>query len=81
MQFGGNKIIVVRFLRNLVEKSVFNVCSSIATHLGVQETRVRVYFIYATFLTFGSPLVFYLAAAFWLNIKKYIRNGRRVLFE
>ncbi|MFT7588419.1 MAG: phage shock protein C, partial [Limisphaerales bacterium] len=26
------------------------------------------------FLTFGSPVVFYLAIAFWLNLRAYIRK-------
>jgi len=45
--------------------------------MGIAGRSVRLYFIYATFLTFGSPVVVYLAAAFWLNVRAYVR--RRVL--
>ncbi len=67
--------------RIIVEKSVFGVCSRIAEQMGVRTARVRLYFIYITFLTLGSPLVVYFFAAFWMNVKKYIRNGRNWLMD
>jgi phage shock protein PspC (stress-responsive transcriptional regulator) len=60
--------------RNIVESNVFGVCSYLGQKMGVASRRVRLYFIYSTFLTFGSPVVLYLAAAFWLNLKSYLRD-------
>ena len=68
-------------LQRFLERTTFGVCSYISEKLGVQSSRVRLYFIYASFLTFGSPLIIYLVMAFWLNIKKYIRRDRDMLWE
>jgi len=69
------------FFKVSVEKSVFGVCSYLAQKMGVRSARVRVYFIYLTFATLGSPILIYLVTAFWLNVKKYIRTGRNMLLD
>lgn len=63
------------FIKPIVEKYSFGVCSYLGYKLGVKDSRVRLYFIYTSFLTLGSPIVFYLFIVFWLNFKKYIREG------
>ena len=68
-------------IRNFVEKSIFGVCSSIGEKIGIRSTRVRLYFIYLSFVTFGSPIILYLVMAFWLNLKKYMRKGYHILSE
>jgi phage shock protein PspC (stress-responsive transcriptional regulator) len=60
--------------RHILEKSAFGVCQQIGEWMGINPARIRVYFIYASFITFGSPLVLYLVMAFWLNIRKYISS-------
>jgi phage shock protein C len=62
-------------IKPFVEKYSFGVCTYLADKFGIHESRVRVYFIYTSFLTFGSPILLYLFTAFWLNIRKYIRAG------
>ncbi|HRX29825.1 MAG TPA: PspC domain-containing protein [Saprospiraceae bacterium] len=62
-------------LKSFIEKYGFGVCSYLAEKLGIQTSRVRVFFIYITFVTMGSPIIFYLITAFWVNIKKYLRRG------
>lgn len=69
------------FFKVSIEKSVFGVCSYLAQKMGVRSARVRVYFIYLTFATLGSPILIYLATAFWLNVRKYIRSGRNMLLD
>ncbi len=64
---------------NTFTRPVFGVCTYIADKMGVARERVRLYFIYLSFLTLGSPIVVYLFIAFWLNIKKYIRNSHHFL--
>ncbi|MDQ3017530.1 MAG: PspC family transcriptional regulator [Bacteroidota bacterium] len=58
--------------RDFLEKSAFGVCQQLGEWMRIQPTRIRMYFIYASFVTFGSPFVLYLVMAFWLNIRKYI---------
>jgi phage shock protein PspC (stress-responsive transcriptional regulator) len=61
--------------RDLLEKSAFGVCQQVGEWIGIPPARIRLYFIYASFVTFGSPFVLYLVLAFWINIKKYIAAG------
>jgi len=62
-------------LENWVEKNSFGVCRYLGDKMGIKESRVRVYFIYTSFVAFGSPIIIYLITAFWLNIRKYLREG------
>ena len=68
-------------IKDLLERSAFGVCSYLGKKMGVATTRVRVYFIYLSFVTLGSPIILYLFIAFWLNIKKYIKRSRNVIWE
>ncbi|MCC7297422.1 MAG: PspC family transcriptional regulator [Bacteroidia bacterium] len=55
-----------------IEKSAFGVCSYLGEKMGISTGRIRMYFIYTSCLTLGSPVLFYLIAAFWLNVKRYM---------
>jgi phage shock protein PspC (stress-responsive transcriptional regulator) len=68
-------------LRKLIEKSMFGVCSYWGEWLGVQSSRVRLYFIYITFVAMGSPAIVYLFMAFWLNLKKYLRESKNLIWN
>ncbi|MES2558592.1 MAG: PspC domain-containing protein [Bacteroidota bacterium] len=63
-------------IKYFVEKRVYGVCSYIGERFGISSSRIRLYFIYTSFITMGSPIIIYLVMAFWLNIKKYIRNRK-----
>jgi phage shock protein C len=71
----------MNWLRNLMEHSAFGVCSYLGNKMGVASARVRMYFIYLSFATLGSPIVVYLFIAFWLNIKSYIKRSRSWIWE
>jgi len=62
-------------LIHFIEKSSFGVCTYLGKRMGVASSKVRLYFIYTSFVAFGSPIVLYLAIAFWINIKKSLRKG------
>jgi phage shock protein C len=70
--------VIDKFIQPIIEKNSFGVCSYLAQKWGLNESKVRMYFVYTSFVSFGSPVIFYLAAAFWINIKKYLRSGVRV---
>ena len=61
--------------RHMLEKSMFGVCQFVGDRLGISPARIRMYFIYLSFVTFGSPLIVYLFLAFWINVRKYIVEG------
>jgi len=71
----------MKTIKDLLEKSAFGVCNYLGEMLGIASARVRVYFIYLSFVTFGSPVILYLFLAFWLNIKRYIKQKRNVIWE
>jgi phage shock protein C len=63
------------FFRNSIEKSVFGVCSYLGSIMGISSAKVRMYFIYTSFVALGSPILIYLVLAFWVNIANYLRKG------
>ncbi len=64
-------------IREFLELKAFGVCTSIGERLGIATTRIRMWFIYISFLTLGSPVIIYMILAFWKNIKHYILAARR----
>ena len=64
-------------LRNYIEWQVFGVCTLIGELMGVSTFTIRKYFIYISCLTLGSPIVVYFFVAFWMNLKRYILQGKR----
>jgi phage shock protein PspC (stress-responsive transcriptional regulator) len=68
-------------LKYFVEKHVFGVCAYLGERFGISGARIRLYFIYTSFITMGSPVIIYLVLAFWLNIRKYIRHNRNTVWD
>ena len=68
-------------LKFYVEKHVFGVCSYIGEKFGISSSKIRLYFIYTSFITMGSPIILYLIVAFWINIKKYTKPKRNTIWE
>jgi phage shock protein PspC (stress-responsive transcriptional regulator) len=64
--------------RSLVERSAFGVCSYVGDKIGIAAGKVRIYFIYLSFVTLGSSLILYLFLWFWMNIRQYLRKGTPV---
>ncbi|AYD47225.1 MAG TPA: PspC domain-containing protein [Arachidicoccus soli] len=63
--------------RNFIEWRAFGVCAAIGAKLGIASSRIRLWFIYISFITMGSPLIIYMILAFWMNIKKYVFFAKR----
>ena len=63
--------------RNFIEFNAFGVCTYLGEKFDIATSRIRLYFIYLTFLTIGSPVILYFFIAFWMNIKQYILSGKR----
>lgn len=64
-------------LRDFLEIHAFGVCNAIGERLGIATSRIRMWFIYVSFLTMGSPIILYMILAFWMNIKDYILASKR----
>jgi phage shock protein PspC (stress-responsive transcriptional regulator) len=65
---------MIEIFRKNIEITAFGVCTYLGDKMGVAASRVRMYFIYISFLTFGSPALLYFIIAFWLNVKRYIQQ-------
>ncbi|HRG87667.1 MAG TPA: PspC family transcriptional regulator [Chitinophagales bacterium] len=63
-------------LKFLVESHVYGVCERIGERLKMPAKNIRLFFIYASCLTIGSPVIIYMILAFWIRMKDYV-NGRR----
>jgi phage shock protein PspC (stress-responsive transcriptional regulator) len=67
----------MRSVREVIESHAFGVCAAIGERMGIATARIRMWFIYISFLTLGSPLIIYMVLAFWINIKNYIYSAKR----
>lgn len=63
--------------KDFLEWHAFGVCTFIGEKVGIATSRIRMWFIYISFLTIGSPVIIYMIMAFWINIKRYIAYTRR----
>ncbi|MCB0408708.1 MAG: PspC family transcriptional regulator [Flavobacteriales bacterium] len=59
------------------EKQAFGVCNWWGEKLLLKTSRIRLFFIYLSFLTFGSPIIIYLIMAFILEHKEYFKLSKR----
>ena len=63
--------------KSFVEWNAFGVCSAIGNRMGIATSRIRQYFIYASLLTVGSPIIIYIVLAFLKNLKRYMTAAKR----
>lgn len=64
-------------ISSFFEKQAFGVCEWWGEKLQLKISRIRLFFIYLSFLTFGSPIIIYLIMAFILEHKEYFKLGKR----
>jgi phage shock protein C len=58
------------------EKQSFGVCTYLAERLNISISKIRLFFIYSSFLAVGFPIVFYILAAIVLDVRHYIKKIR-----
>ncbi|MGV3766414.1 MAG: PspC family transcriptional regulator [Chitinophagaceae bacterium] len=64
-------------LKDIIEMNAFGVCSYLGDKMGIASSRIRLWFVYISFMTLGSPLIIYMIVAFWVNMKHYMLSARR----
>jgi len=62
--------------RFLIETPLFGVCTWLGKKMGIKTTTIRLYFIYLSFFTFGSPIIIYFVLAFLLENKNYFAHKK-----
>lgn len=58
------------------EKQSFGVSAYLANRLNMSTAKVRLFFIYSSFLAVGFPILFYFLAAIVLDIRTYMKKVR-----
>jgi phage shock protein C len=58
------------------EKQSFGVCAYLSGWFNISLSKIRLFFIYTSFLAVGFPLVFYFFAAVVLDIRDYVKRNR-----
>jgi phage shock protein PspC (stress-responsive transcriptional regulator) len=63
------------------ERQAFGVCDWWGEKLRIRSRNIRLFFIYASFLTIGSPVIIYMAMAFILNLRNMTRKQRGSVWD
>ena len=56
------------------ERYSFGVCTYLGGKFNISINKIRLFFIYSSFLAVGFPLVFYIFAGIVLDIRNYVRR-------
>ncbi|WP_420581171.1 PspC domain-containing protein [Reichenbachiella sp.] len=68
-------------IQDFFEKYAFGVCTRLGEKLRIPSSSIRLFFIYTSFLTFGSPVLVYLMLAFVMNFRKHIRRRHSLWYH
>jgi len=63
------------------EQRSFGVSEYLANKLDMSTAKVRLFFIYSSFLAVGFPILFYILAAIVLDIRNYMKRIRLRVWE
>ncbi|MGE6219609.1 MULTISPECIES: PspC domain-containing protein [Pedobacter] len=63
------------------EQRSFGVSAYLANKLDMSTAKVRLFFIYSSFLAVGFPILFYVLAAVFLDIRTYMKRVRSKVWE
>jgi len=74
-------ISMVETIKAFFEKQAFGVCTWMGEKISIPSSDIRKFFIYSSFLAFGSPVILYLILAFWLRMKNYFRSGKSSVWD
>lgn len=69
-------------LKRFFEERAFGVCTKLGDKFNFPIDSIRLFFIYSSFITMGSPVIFYVSMAMMMKIRKYLRKmNNPVLFD
>ncbi len=63
------------------ERYSFGVCTYIGEILNISISKIRLFFIYSSFLAVGFPFIVYFMAAFVLDIRSYVKRIRMKIWD
>ena len=68
-------------IKKKIENYAFGVCAYLGDKFNIRSSTIRLYFIYVSFFTFGSPVIIYFVLAFWLNIRHYLIHRKHSVWD
>jgi phage shock protein PspC (stress-responsive transcriptional regulator) len=71
----------IKRIQHFFQEHAFGVCSALGEKLGIASASIRLFFIYASFLTLGSPIIVYLGLAFIMNMRKHLRRSNSSVLD
>ncbi|ALL05077.1 PspC domain-containing protein [Pedobacter sp. N36a] len=63
------------------EKQSFGVCTYLAERFNISISKIRLFFIYSSFLAVGFPIIFYILAALVLDVRHYVKKIRLRIWD
>ncbi|MBP3943544.1 PspC family transcriptional regulator [Sphingobacteriaceae bacterium WQ 2009] len=72
---------MVRRILYFFEQQSFGVCSYIGERFSISISKLRLFFIYATIIGVGFPLIMYFMAGIILDFRSYVRRIRSYLLD
>lgn len=76
-----SKLFRYKSLRDVIEMHVYGVCAFLGRKLSIPSKKVRLFFIYTSFIVLGSPIIIYLILTFVLNLRYMIKNKRNPVWD
>ncbi|MCO5936306.1 PspC domain-containing protein [Mucilaginibacter sp. RB4R14] len=58
------------------ERYSFGVCTYLGERFNISIAKIRLFFIYSSFLAVGFPLIFYFFAGIVLDFRNYVKRSR-----
>lgn len=72
---------MIEKIKTIFEKQAFGVCDWWGKFYGIPSSKIRLFFIYTSFLTVGSPIIIYLIMAFILRIRNMMKQNRSGVWD
>ena len=72
---------MIQRIKAYFERNTFGVCAWWGEKLGINPSKIRLYFIYFSFATLGSFLLPYFLMAFTLGIRKLFKPKKSGIWE
>lgn len=72
---------MIQSLLLFFERQSFGVCAYLGERFNMSISKIRLFFIYTTFLAAGFPAIIYFLAAFVLDFRTYIKRIRTRIWD
>jgi phage shock protein C len=67
---------MIQRILTFFERYSFGVCTYLGERFNVSIAKIRLFFIYSSFLAVGFPLFFYFFAGIVLDVRNYVKRMR-----